>query len=72
MFTFTGAHFRLDAILLMYYAYVKAQHVSATIMPITRSSRCWRWLPHRPSGSRVAVGWRLNAGRMDECPDQRL
>jgi len=24
------------------------------------------WLPHRPSGSRVAAGWRLSAGRMDE------
>ena len=22
-------------------------------------------------GSRVAAGWRLNAGRMDECPDRR-
>jgi len=30
------------------------------------------WLPHRPSGSRVAAGWKLSAGRMDECPDRRL
>jgi len=25
-------------------------------------------LPHRPSVSRVAAGWRLSAGRTDECP----
>ena len=25
-----------------------------------------------PSGSRVAAGWRLSAGRVDECPDRRL
>jgi len=25
-----------------------------------------------PSGSRVAAGWRLSAGRLDECPDRRL
>jgi len=30
------------------------------------------WLPHRPSVSRVADGWRLSAGRMDERPDRRL
>ena len=30
------------------------------------------WLPHRPSGSRVAAGWKLSAGRMDEFPDRRL
>ena len=30
------------------------------------------WLPHRPSGSRVAAGCKLSAGRMDECPDRRL
>jgi len=24
------------------------------------------WLPHRPSGSQVAAGWRLSAGRMDD------
>ena len=30
------------------------------------------WLPVRPSGSRVAAGWRLSAGRMDECPDRRM
>ena len=41
-------------------------------MPIIRSSRRKRWLPHRPSGSRVAAGWRLGAGRMDEFPDRRL
>ena len=41
-------------------------------MPIIRSSRRQRWLPHRPSGSRVAAGWKLSAGRMDECPDRRL
>jgi len=29
-------------------------------------------LPHRPSGSRIAAGWTLSAGRMDECPDRRL
>jgi len=29
-------------------------------------------LPHRPSGSRIAAGWKLSAGRMDECPDRRL
>ena len=29
-------------------------------------------LPHRPSGSGVAAGWRLSAGRMDRCPDRRL
>ena len=23
---------------------------------------------HRPSGSRVAAGWKLSVGRMDECP----
>jgi len=28
------------------------------------------WLPHWPSGSGVAVGWKLSAGRMDECPDR--
>jgi len=26
----------------------------------------------RPSGSRVAAGWELSAGRMDECLDRRL
>jgi hypothetical protein len=36
-------------------------------MPIIRSSRRLRWLPHRPSGSGVAASWRLSAGRMDEC-----
>jgi len=30
------------------------------------------WLPHRPSGSRVAAGRKLSAGRMDECPDRRV
>jgi len=25
-----------------------------------------------PSGSRVAAGWELSAGRMDACPDRRL
>jgi len=35
-------------------------------MPVIRSSRRQRWLPHRPSGSRVAAGWKLSAGRMDE------
>jgi len=30
------------------------------------------WLPHRSSGSRVAAGWELSAGRMDECPDRRM
>jgi len=29
------------------------------------------WLPHRPSVSRVAAGWKLSAGRMDECPDRK-
>ena len=29
-------------------------------------------LPHRPSGSRVAAGWRLSAGRMDVCPDRKM
>ena len=24
---------------------------------------------NRPSGSGVAAGWRLSAGRMDECPE---
>jgi len=24
-------------------------------------------VPHWPSGSRVAAGWKLSAGRMDEC-----
>ena len=24
------------------------------------------------SGSRVAVGWELSAGRLEECPDRRL
>jgi len=43
-----------------------AQHVSGTIMPIIRSSRPERWLPHMPSGPRVAAGWRLSAGRIDE------
>jgi len=36
-----------------------SQHVSGTIMPIVRSSRRWRWLPHKPSGSRVAAGRKL-------------
>lgn len=40
-------------------------------MPITRSSRRLRWLPHRPSGSRVAACWRLSAGRVGESPDRR-
>ena len=35
------------------------QHVSGIIMSIVRSSRRKRWLPHRPSGSRVAAGWKL-------------
>jgi hypothetical protein len=30
------------------------------------------WLPRKPSGSRVAAGWRLSAGRMDDCLDRRL
>jgi len=30
------------------------------------------WLTHRPSGSGVAAGWKLSAGRMDECPDRKL
>ena len=34
-------------------------------MPIIRSSR-------RQSGSRVAAGWKLSAGRMDECPDRTV
>jgi len=29
-------------------------------------------LPHRPSGFRVAAGWKLSAGRMDVFPDGRL
>ena len=29
------------------------------------------WLPHRASVSRVAAGWRLSTGRIDECPDRR-
>ena len=29
-------------------------------MPIIRSSRRYRWLPHRPSGSRVAAEWKFN------------
>jgi len=29
-------------------------------------------LPHSPSGSRVAGGWKLSAGRMDWCPDRKL
>jgi len=34
-------------------------------MPIVTSSRRWRWLPHRPSGSRVAAGWKeVQAGWM--------
>jgi len=41
-------------------------------MPIIRSSRRWRWLPHRPSGSWVAAGWKLSTGRMDECPDRGM
>jgi hypothetical protein len=41
-------------------------------MPIIRSSRQQRWLPHRPSGSGVAAGWRLSAGRMDGCPTVSL
>jgi len=40
-------------------------------MPIIRISRRQRWLPHRPSGSGVAAGWKLSAGRMDGCPDRR-
>jgi len=30
------------------------------------------WLSIRSSGSRVAAGRRLSAGRMDDCPDRRL
>jgi len=30
-------------------------------MAIIMSSRRWRWLPHRQSGSRVAAGWGLSA-----------
>jgi len=37
-------------------------------MPIIRSSQLW--LPHKLSCSRVAAGWELSAGRMDECPDR--
>ena len=29
------------------------------------------WLPHRLSGSRVAAGWKLSSGRIDEFPDRR-
>jgi len=36
-------------------------------MPIIGSSRRQRRLPHRPSHSRVAAGWKLSADRMDEC-----
>jgi len=41
-------------------------------MPIIRISRRWHWLPQGPSGSRVAAGWKLSAGRLSEYPVRRL
>ena len=51
-----------------YYAYVGLNIFRAPLCP-SSGAHDELWLPHRPSGSRVAAGWRLSAGRMDGCPE---
>jgi hypothetical protein len=49
-----------------------AENVSGTNMPIIRSSRLYRWLPHGPYDSSGDGGWRFGAGWLAKCPGWRL
>ena len=52
--------------LLLYCAYVMLNMFWAPLCPSSGAHDDSVWLPHRPSGSGVAAGWMIVAGRMDE------